>query len=518
MLNLRTSLSIALCLGGLACRREPTAGSQAPVAERVAERAAPTFAVYWSSASLPTFASADLRTTFVRWSDAGVPRAETLPGLWLLEGEGPAARVVAWHFIVESAADDPARESALLRSLWCAPPVECELSPARATRTVLEQGRATREFRDPDDGTALDGVLCREPVEASCRGSECDDPCAEYSTALRGAISLFGGRLYLLGVYDNAGCSGVHQASGSARAIDLLPSPGRREAVADGARTRDCALVRDLEVPPAIPHDEELAADEACPQGSSEAWAVDHGELVRLRLGADPRDGTCLCAERFPVASARCPTAEDACGDLSWLAARDGLDNYWGGAERRALVVRDGRVGVVEGERAPVWLADAPNVLGVRYHADGRPLHAVLEDRKTAGAADPFGAGAVRLPEPLAACAGDELAGLPALALAPDDRALDDDTGRAWGNRCFAHLKAGRLLEAEAACLRGVAVAREDAVLGALHYNLGRIAEARSHRGLARISYKRSLEHRPGNAAAKTRLEALSPRDEPPGP
>ncbi len=94
--------------------------------------------------------------------------------------------------------------------------------------------------------------------------------------------------------------------------------------------------------------------------------------------------------------------------------------------------------------------------------------------------------------------------------LAPEDNGfVDHHGGRDWGNRCFAHFRAGALGQAEAACERGLAVAHDPRVRGALDYSLGRVAEARGDRARARTLYRRSLTERPGNATVQQRLDAL---------
>lgn len=97
--------------------------------------------------------------------------------------------------------------------------------------------------------------------------------------------------------------------------------------------------------------------------------------------------------------------------------------------------------------------------------------------------------------------------------LAPEDRGFEDtEGGRGWGNRCYAHLGAGRLQQAQAACEAGLAAAEQDRVRGAILYNLGRIAEARGERREAIERYEDSLDVRPGNAIVEERLRRL--RDE----
>jgi hypothetical protein len=89
---------------------------------------------------------------------------------------------------------------------------------------------------------------------------------------------------------------------------------------------------------------------------------------------------------------------------------------------------------------------------------------------------------------------------------------LDMNQGRDLGNRCFEHIKAGQWDVAETACKKGLEIAKDGNLIGALEYNMGRIAEARGNQGEARSHYRRSLEARPGNQATRERLEALDGR------
>ena len=85
-----------------------------------------------------------------------------------------------------------------------------------------------------------------------------------------------------------------------------------------------------------------------------------------------------------------------------------------------------------------------------------------------------------------------------------------ENPGRSWGNLCFKRFKDGKLEQAEAACVQGLLETHDDdKVRGALTYSLGRIEEARGHRGRARLLYARSLRLRPGHAAVQKRLESL---------
>lgn len=96
--------------------------------------------------------------------------------------------------------------------------------------------------------------------------------------------------------------------------------------------------------------------------------------------------------------------------------------------------------------------------------------------------------------------------------LAPEDRGFHDIAGgRGWGERCYRHLQARRFSAARAACHRGLAVAEDDHVAGALRYNLGRVAEEQGEIDEARREYQRSLELRPNNRTVQRRLDGLRP-------
>ncbi len=95
------------------------------------------------------------------------------------------------------------------------------------------------------------------------------------------------------------------------------------------------------------------------------------------------------------------------------------------------------------------------------------------------------------------------------LDLAEADEGFEDARGgTGWGNRCIAHLRAGRLDAAQAACAAGLAAATRDTTRGALLYNLGLIAELRGDRVSARLDYEASLRARP-NSTVERALAAL---------
>lgn len=81
-------------------------------------------------------------------------------------------------------------------------------------------------------------------------------------------------------------------------------------------------------------------------------------------------------------------------------------------------------------------------------------------------------------------------------SLAPsDDGFVDQRGGWGWGDRCWTHIKAGKLGWARAACLRGMYVADTNAQQprASLLYNLGVIAKGARHYDQARSYFVQSL-------------------------
>jgi hypothetical protein len=86
---------------------------------------------------------------------------------------------------------------------------------------------------------------------------------------------------------------------------------------------------------------------------------------------------------------------------------------------------------------------------------------------------------------------------------------VDYRRGFGWGNRCYVHLRDGRYAQARAACHRGLDIAVENRVKGALYYNLGRIADEEGYPAEACWYYRKSIEVRPGNPSVIEKLGAL---------
>jgi hypothetical protein len=104
--------------------------------------------------------------------------------------------------------------------------------------------------------------------------------------------------------------------------------------------------------------------------------------------------------------------------------------------------------------------------------------------------------------------------------LAPEDVGFRDQAGgRRWGDRCYLHIKAGRLKYAGAACRAGLAMKPTDAwVHGALLFNMGLIAEKEGNLAQAKDWYQQSLAVRPtglGSSAVRAALAKLNAGSQP---
>ena len=93
--------------------------------------------------------------------------------------------------------------------------------------------------------------------------------------------------------------------------------------------------------------------------------------------------------------------------------------------------------------------------------------------------------------------------------LAAEDRGFKDTRGGfEWGNRCYVHLKAGRLANARAACKKGLAMSSTPNVRGPILYNMGLIEEADGDRPLACRYIRESLSAR-DSGPVRRKLDAL---------
>lgn len=245
----------------------------------------------------------------------------------------------------------------------------------------------------------------------------------------------------------------------------------------------------------------------------------------------------------------RCPSPADACGPregfptLAYGVRQPYDGHYWIATSGFAALVGVHGDVLLRGEAAPVRGAGAlalGDALGVHFLADVGPILAGMDAfarESTAAAtlaaaarctsdADCLGLGSCDVACLDGACVrrdpsacDAEHACDPGLECSPDRRCVrvdvdrelvDTHGGRDWGARCVEHLRAGDLEAAQSACERGLAMATEDRVRGALLYNLGRCAEERGSSAEARDLYERSLVARPDSEATRARLTSLS--------
>jgi Flp pilus assembly protein TadD len=101
---------------------------------------------------------------------------------------------------------------------------------------------------------------------------------------------------------------------------------------------------------------------------------------------------------------------------------------------------------------------------------------------------------------------GDYAAGIDALNSA---RAINPGHAKTLGELGWAYFKADRLDEAHTTLEQALHHAKTDRTRGAVLYNLGRVAEAKSENDLATELYARSIAVRP-NDAVSSRLETLA--------
>ncbi|MFN3198340.1 MAG: tetratricopeptide repeat protein [Bradymonadia bacterium] len=92
-----------------------------------------------------------------------------------------------------------------------------------------------------------------------------------------------------------------------------------------------------------------------------------------------------------------------------------------------------------------------------------------------------------------------------AVTLTPDDPGL-------LGEQGWALFKVKRYTEARAVLEKALTLAKGGERIGALRFNLGRVAEEEGKAAEAVVHYKASLKARPGNAVVKKRLKGLKTR------
>jgi tetratricopeptide (TPR) repeat protein len=283
-------------------------------------------------------------------------------------------------------------------------------------------------------------------------------------------------------------CNGLNIYDGAGESEPLREGAKPPELTFGALRCSDASMgMFDLEsfaeIEPGFDEDTNCGPDDV---GEMEAYSIDNGQLVYASGNINNVGGECTCVAWLPVSEATCPSSLDPCGSPRSFPALAGVEAIWVTTDaRHALTVENGSLSVYVRDRdAALRSLEAPSeILGVEFHPD-----TVLLDAPEAPA-----------------------------QLRPNIPARDDSdadfegSAKAWGNRCFAHFKAGRLAAAEAACYDGLAAGGSEPTRGALTYNLGRIAEARGDQSRALAYYYRSDGLRPGNAAVTERIATLAP-------
>ncbi|WAS93453.1 hypothetical protein [Nannocystis punicea] len=298
-------------------------------------------------------------------------------------------------------------------------------------------------------------------------------------------------------VYDNGGCSGVHLVDGGLDVVSLTARAAlpKQKLAAD---EQMCVNAGSGEIPWRLPAelvvDGEGAAeegDDTCTPMDGAIWQLHRGRLVKSAVGTDV-NASCACHSWVSLAPKSCSSRADPCGRVEAfpsLAPR--TEDFWiAGDETAALVLGESPAILTAGGRTRVRIrgfspGERETVIGVRHHEDAAPLlRAGARALKPAQRVLPWVPVALR----------STVALPPVPALAPEDVGLEERRGgRDWGNRCFAHFKAKRYDAAAAACARGLELARDESVRGAMYYSLGRVAEARGNSGAAVVYYRTSL-------------------------
>ena len=437
---------------------------------------------------------------------------ETLPGHWV--GSLPGTPRGGWGVVPVELTTRGAPEQPSLPVCPSVPPHSCwlaldesEADPASVLATAegtidakveVTDGQAPRWRFATDsgdetctcvvvDGLSTDAILDLDDpdVEEAMAYSGYDEEeyqqtCSEEPEPELSPTSYVGGVLYLNGPYSNFNCSGYNLYYGVSK--DLPLRPGAAPPTAALPEPMACAqgvTLADVEL---VASDPERFACE--PGEQMEAYALRHGRLVRYTgTTSGPEESDCSCASWVPASASSCPSPLDPCGQGRELSDRGAWQELWVTTDERLALALDGKDLVVldVARDAAIRRLPAPaGILGVEHHPDTALLGVELPPR------------AARLAIPPRDESDAKLAG----------------SGKAWGNRCFAHLQAGRLDAAEAACYAGLLSEGTRGTRGALTYNLGRIAEARGDQARAREYYERSQHLRP-NDATKQRLESL---------
>jgi len=503
---------------------EPPAATPPPAAPAAAlPPAAP--------ASEPGFAVYTATATLLIPVDATRDTAQA-PGLWLL-GEHAGAAQVKLLFTRSDAGPCACSERACTVDV----PQIVDLNSSDPICDCVAPGPADDSEPDPDD-------------------PEAEEPCAESSLA---PVSLLGGGLYWLGDAHSL-CGGFNQydAVDSYTTIFATPEPTKPVSFT----RRDCdpetgpgepppawplgdlrcraagklwALADSLDEPgddegPPAPPSAAPECDE-CKDSRPETsiWLLRRGELLHVEDNIFHAGGQ-RWVTRQP-APGRCPDPQDPCGDPALFPGLAAAPDFWVASDHSAALISDKAGLHVRPQGAPsTRRADDPGpLLGVKFHHDLGPLRAAQRRapgphsgdgpcrddatcRRRLGCdalCDPKGACVTARPgtcDDAHPCRGDarcEAGRCRVTAvLLPEDAALNE-RGKGLGDRCLAHLKADRFAAARGACEAALTHATSDAARGALHYNLGRVAEAIGDLDEARARYRESLALRDNPTVAQ---------------
>lgn len=317
-------------------------------------------------------------------------------------------------------------------------------------------------------------------------------------------MAMVGGQLLFQGWDWNGACMGglsVYDALDSRHElIDDAP-----ELSSDGMRSIGC----NLDMGPAFvergwPIDYGSLGHDCEDYFESQSFMLRRGDLWAVRDDIAFAHGFRRYLKR-PARPDSCPSVNDPCGDPQPFRGKAKLDRK----RREFWIATDGSAALTaEGTAYALWLADvdAPiefelpsahatrELIGVRTHHDIGLLRALMTKQASLGVERSERA-------PTTVALEDCIA-----AIGP---ANSSSSARELGNTCFMYIGIEQWMDAEDACLRGLAIADEPNTRGAILFNLGLIAEAEGAREQAALYYRESLAVRPGNRAVERKLARL---------
>lgn len=478
------SLSFAAPTPSPPVRVVPVEGERAP---RIAEPPTPGFVLYTIDETIIVPADGSTR---VRG-----------PGLWVQDDRQQPPKL--GHTIVLT--DTIVNELEL-------PSCECVIGP-----DACERGSVRTQTLDASTGTLSGdrGCACVRAAEGAGFPPFVDEDGHRYAACESGSeqrfAALVGGALNVHGWDWNGACfNSLSIYDADSWRVPLVDDPPEIDPSTMGRAT--CWDYGPAFVAPVWPPGvgAEARLDSCDAYYESEVFMLRRGNLWSVRDDISGVHGTRQLRHR-PARPDSCPTVNDPCGDPAPFEERAGLRQR----RREYWVATDGSVSLTAvGDRYSLWSFDEESpiefqlagidatgdLLGVRYHADTRPLQRFIE-----------GPPVPELSDAEVEVSSDECR---ARHRRYASRHVGWDgkprTATAWGNDCFERLRIRHWHSAEASCLEGLAVAEDPRTRGALLYNLGRIAEAQGATAQAITRYRDSLAARPGSRAAMRRLARLT--------